>query len=235
MSDPQPIGSLTGTPIPPLNASYTALTATLIILLGVASAIVVRSLILRQRRQRLLDHPHQGGIAAGDGRMWTFGNDIGPQVQRGFIGEKPGVWQTWIQSPGVVGGASGRLAWADIKPLSVAYVDSGEGESSPQHVVGPPLPPSAACGTWRILSPCRRRPRSMESSTSPPTIKPPPPSRSQPSKLRVAVLVAMPTPEYSFFSSLRRDSDEGSDGPRCKVGGLPPIEMGAVEMVVRDD
>ncbi|KAI6102927.1 hypothetical protein F5141DRAFT_1065512 [Pisolithus sp. B1] len=71
MSDPQPIGSLTGTPITPLNASYTALIATLVILLAIASAI--------------------GGVAAG-GRLWTFGNDIGPEsfgavMTRGEEGE----------------------------------------------------------------------------------------------------------------------------------------------------
>lgn len=227
MSDPQPIGSLTGTPIPPINASYTALIATLVILLTVASAIVGRSFVLRRRHRRLLDDPlREGGVTAGrgGGRLWTFGNDIGPEVRRGAVREKPKVWQTWIQNLGVVGKDSGRVALADIKPVSVAYIRSGNEEPP---VEAPPLPLSASYGARRILS---RRARPMESPTS--TL----PSRTYPSRLRVFVLVAMPTPESSsYFPQLRTDKDEDIDGLPRRVGGLPPIEMGAVEMVVHDD
>lgn len=231
MSDPQPIGSLTGTPIPPINASYTALIATLVVLLAVASVIVGRSFILRRRHRRLLDDPiREGGVTAGGGgggRLWTLGNDIGPEVRRGAVREKPGVWQTWIQNFGVVGKDSGRVALADIKPVSVAYIGSRKEETPPQHLGSPPLPLSVSCGARRILS---RRARSMESPTS--TLS----SRTHPSRLRVFVLVAMPTPESSsFFSPLPTDKDEDIDGLPRRVGGLPPIEMGAVEAVVRDD
>lgn len=231
MSDPQPIGSLTGTPIPPINASYTALIATLVVLLAVASVIVGRSFILRRRHRRLLDDPiREGGVTAGGsggGRLWTLGNDIGPEVRRGAVREKPGVWQTWIQNFGVVGKDSGRVALADIKPVSVAYIGSRKEETPPQHLGSPPLPLSVSCGARRILS---RRARSMESPTSALS------SRTHPSRLRVFVLVAMPTPESSsFFSPLPTDRDEDIDGLPRRVGGLPPIEMGAVEAVVRDD
>lgn len=222
MSDPQPIGSLTGTPLTPLNTSYTALAATLIILLAVASAIVVRSVILRRRHQRLLDHPtRQGANTAAGGRTRRSRNDIGPPVRKGAVGEKPGVWETWIQRSEVVDGHSGRLAWTDIKPISMAYtyIDSGKEEPPPQHVEGP-LP------AWGILGPFCRRPRSVVSPTSPPIIKSPPTFRSRPSKLRAAVLVALPTPESSYGASV---------GSLCKVGGLPPIEMGTVEIAIRDD
>ncbi|KAI6100643.1 hypothetical protein F5141DRAFT_1140196 [Pisolithus sp. B1] len=201
--------------------------ATLVILLAVASAIVGRSFILRRRHHRLLDHPiRQGGVAAG-GRLWTFGNDIGPEVRRGVVREKPRVWQTWIQRFGVVGGDGGRLTLADIQPVSVAYIDSGKEEPPPQHVGELPLPPPLLCGARRTLGRC---PRSMESPT------PPLSSRTHSSKLRVFVLVAMPTSESSsFFSPLPADVDEGTDGSSHKVGGLPAIEMGVVEMVVRND
>ncbi|KAI6101040.1 hypothetical protein EDD16DRAFT_402557 [Pisolithus croceorrhizus] len=211
---------------PATPAVYTFI-ATLVILLAVASAIVGRSFILRRRHHRLLDHPiRQGGVAAG-GRLWTFGNDISPEVRRGVVREKPRVWQTWIQSFRVVGGAGGRLTLADIKPVSVAYIGSGKEEPPPQHVGALPLPPPPLCGARRTFGRCSR---SMESPT------PPPSSRTHPPKLRVFVLVAMPTPESSsFFSPYPADKDEGTDGSLHKAGGLPPIEMGAVEMAARDD
>ncbi|KAI5995302.1 hypothetical protein F5J12DRAFT_404230 [Pisolithus orientalis] len=214
-SSPTAIGPTSSTSTAALYL-YTFI-ATLIILLAVASAIVVRSVILRRRHQRLLDHPtRQGANTAAGGRTRRSRNDIGPPVRKGAVGEKPGVWETWIQRSEVVDGHSGRLAWTDIKPISMAYIDSGKEEPPPQHVEGP-LP------AWGILGPFRRRSRSVVSPTSPPIIKSPPTFRSRPSKLRAAVLVAMPTPDSSSVGSL------------CKVGGLPPIEMGTVEIAIRDD
>ncbi|KAI6029052.1 hypothetical protein BKA83DRAFT_4213743 [Pisolithus microcarpus] len=188
---------------PATPAVYTFI-ATLVVLLAVASVIVGRSFILRRRHRRLLDDPiREGGIVD----AW---DDIGPEVRRGAVREKPGVWQDWVRT-------GGRVALADIKPVSVAYIGSRKEETPPQHLGSPPLPLSVSCGARRILS----RPLS---------------SRTHPSRLRVFVLVAMPTPESSsFFSPLPTDRDEDIDGLPRRVGGLPPIEMGAVEAVVRDD
>ncbi|KIK25912.1 hypothetical protein PISMIDRAFT_22746 [Pisolithus microcarpus 441] len=218
MSDPQPIGSLTGTPIPPINASYTALIATLVVLLAVASVIVGRSFILRRRHRRLLDDPiREGGVTAGGSggggdRLWTLGNDIGPEVRRGAVREKPGVWQAWIQNIGVMGKDGGRVALADIK---VGFLSEPCQRGIHRFEKGGDATPAPRVTTATAFS-------VMWSTENPQQT------------LRVFVLVAMPTPESSsFFSPLPTDRDEDIDGLPRRVGGLPPIEMGAVEAVFR--
>jgi len=108
MSTSQPGNSLTGTGITPVNTSYTALTATLVLLLVVSSAIVVRSLFLRRRRRRLIEETIQAGTGT-----WSPTNNPNRRRRRN-IGEKPKVWEAWVQQADEKGGDNDIMAWDDI-------------------------------------------------------------------------------------------------------------------------
>lgn len=81
---------LTGTSLMPMNVSYTALVATLVLLLAVSSAIVIRSLILRRRHQRLVEE----AIRTGTWLPHHFNSTTGRR--RRDIGQKPKLWESWL-------------------------------------------------------------------------------------------------------------------------------------------
>lgn len=82
-----PDNPLTGTPLSPLDVSYSALVATLVLLLAVSSAIVIRSLILRRRHQRLVEEAIRTGT-------WLPHNYDSPSGRRRRdIGQKPKLWE----------------------------------------------------------------------------------------------------------------------------------------------
>lgn len=114
MSTPQPVNSLTGTNGDPLNASYTALIATLVLLLVVSSVIVVRSLFLRRRHRRLIEATIQAGTGT-----WTPTNPT--NRRRRNIGEKPKVWETWVQRAEDKGGGKAIEAWGSILVSTITF------------------------------------------------------------------------------------------------------------------
>ena len=80
---------LTGTSVLPLNPSFTALTATLVLLLAVSSAIVIRSLILRRRHQRLVEEAIRTGT-------WLPHHFNSTSRRRRDVGQKPRLWESWL-------------------------------------------------------------------------------------------------------------------------------------------
>lgn len=92
MSSPSNTNPVTESVASPANLSYTALIATLVLLLAVSSAIVVRSVILRRRHQRLVEEAMLTGT-------WVP-NRFDPRSgrKRRDIGKKPKLWEAWLQS-----------------------------------------------------------------------------------------------------------------------------------------
>jgi hypothetical protein len=102
MSSTSPTGSLSG-----MSMSYTALIATLVLLLAVSSAIVVRSLVLRRRHQRIVEEAIRAGT-------WLPHQAYDPRSsrRRRDIGKKPKMWEAWLRSGH--GGGDSKCAWNDI-------------------------------------------------------------------------------------------------------------------------
>jgi len=204
MSSPSPTGSLSNIP-----TSYTALIATLVLLLAVSSAIVVRSLVLRRRHQRIVEE----AIRAGG---WPPHQPYDPRGsrRRRDIGKKPKMWEAWLHS-GHAGGDS-KCAWNDITPMHAAY-----NNTTPQF----PTEESAQTQTdmqsrtMRFLRPFHRRSSSLASPNVASIPASSSPSTSAPPAIRVAVLISMPIPPQQRSREM--------DGP-------PVVELGIVELPLRD-
>ncbi|CAE6366300.1 unnamed protein product [Rhizoctonia solani] len=113
---------------------FTFLT-TLLLLLAVSCGIVIRSFVLRRRFHRRVEEAIAAGVllpGQGDG-------GVGPRGHFGTyrrpIGEKPIMWEVWIDPS--VGGKypSASSEWSNIQPLAVTKIS----EVSP----GTALPPKA--------------------------------------------------------------------------------------------
>lgn len=85
-----------------------ALVATLVLLLAVSSAIVIRSLILRRRHQRLVEE----AIRTGTWMPQRFNSSR----RRRDIGQKPSLWEVWLNTKDHDGEAeqTERRYWGDI-------------------------------------------------------------------------------------------------------------------------
>ncbi|KAF7296223.1 hypothetical protein HMN09_01091300 [Mycena chlorophos] len=148
---------------------YTFL-ATLIVLLGVSSAIVFRSLMLRRRHQRMLEEAIANGT-------WV------PPAQRGKVDlrKKPRMWDAWMAPPtraGVVGeeadevkGGGRTDEWGAVMPFAASYI--------------PPATVDAAPSTIALAS----------TTTTPAPTAAAADILIEPPRVRVAVLIAMPIPE----------------------------------------
>ncbi|KAH7922262.1 hypothetical protein BV22DRAFT_1037650 [Leucogyrophana mollusca] len=199
---------------------YTFL-ATLVLLLAVSSAIVIRSLVLRRRHQRLVEEAIRAGT-------WVPHQAYDPRSgrRRRDIGEKPKMWEAWLRNGGDDEGTEEKGRWNDIMPVQAAYVDSSLPEthaSMSNQAVGRSDSPAR---TSRFLRPFQRR---APPSPSPPVISSPMasssanasmPSRSPSPTVRLAVLIAMPSPPQQHS---RED-----DGP-------PIVEIGIADVTVRDN
>ncbi|KAH7911844.1 hypothetical protein BJ138DRAFT_1112834 [Hygrophoropsis aurantiaca] len=206
-------------PIPPINLSYTALVATLVLLLAVSSAIVIRSLVLRRRHQRLVEEAIRAGT-------WNPNQAYDPHSgrRRREIGEKPKLWETWLRNGEDGDNTTEKGRWDDIMPVHAAYLDLSS-PSAPAPTNDPVSRSESPPRTSRFLRPFQRR---APPSPSPPVISPPidsssadisPRSRSPSPTVRLAVLIAMPSPPPQHT---RED-----DGP-------PIVEIGITDVVVRD-
>jgi hypothetical protein len=82
------VDPLVGTSLMPMSVSYTALIATLVLLLAVSSAIVIRSLILRRRHHRLVEEAIRTGT-------W-LPHHFESGRRRRDIGLKPRLWEAWL-------------------------------------------------------------------------------------------------------------------------------------------
>ncbi|KAF9219833.1 hypothetical protein BS17DRAFT_788479 [Gyrodon lividus] len=219
MSSQSTINPMTGTVVSPVNLSYSALVATLVLLLAVSSAIVTRSLVLRRRHQRLLEEAFRAGT-------WVpHRNDPRSDRRQQDIGEKPKLWEAWLQSDEEGDGGSGEKGkWDDIMPVCAAYIDQSPSALPPtssENAIESQLHPP------RFLRPFPRRPvPSLQSVTaSPMAVQAPSSSSSSPIRssspaVHVTVLIAMPTPIQKL--------DRHEDGP-------PVVEIGVIVVGVLDD
>ncbi|KAG0701631.1 hypothetical protein DFH29DRAFT_925588 [Suillus ampliporus] len=190
---------------------YTFL-ATLVLLLAVSSAIVIRSLILRRRHQRIVEEAIRAGT-------WLPHQPYDPRGsrRRRDVGKKPKLWETWLRTDD--GGADTKCTWDDIMPVYAAHVKSAPSSQSPRPESAQPRS-DAQSRTMRFLRPFHTRFSAAAATSSPIVVLTPvssSPSRSASPAVNVAVLIAMPTPHHTR---------EG-DGP-------PVVELGVVDVPLRD-
>ncbi|TRM64825.1 hypothetical protein BD626DRAFT_490003 [Schizophyllum amplum] len=190
---------------------YTFL-ATLILLLGVSAAIVVRSLILRRRHRALVEEAIRNGT-------W-----IPPATRpRVDLSKKPKLHEAYLDSHGAHQSHTRRaedwLSWDGILPFSATYANP------PSHA--PPAP--VGVPTEAPLSPPRRRwwswsraPSAEPSSAGQTELtERTPPAPTAPTQVRVGVIIAMPTPHT------QKPETSVDEEP------LPPLEMGISDVVMR--
>ncbi|KAG1738023.1 hypothetical protein EDB19DRAFT_1829310 [Suillus lakei] len=192
---------------------YTFL-ATLVLLLAVSSAIVIRSLILRRRHQRIVEE----AIRAGTWLPHQPYDHRGSRRRRD-IGKKPKLWEAWLRNGDEEGSADGKCSWDDIMPVYAAHIKSAPTARSPRPES--PQPRSdASSRTMHFLRPFRT-PFSPAPATSSPIVASTPvsssPSTSAPPAVSVAVLIAMPAAQHAR-----------------EVDGPPVVELGIVDVPLRD-
>ncbi|KAF6749856.1 hypothetical protein DFP72DRAFT_1173187 [Ephemerocybe angulata] len=145
---------------------YTFL-ATLVLLLSVSAAIVIRSFILRRRHRLMVEEAMRNGT-------WVPQEPGGRTPRRGVdLSKKPGMWDVYLGGTGGVGGVGGSgvggvpgfhgesgsgyekgygggtygygeegregREWGDIKPVSVAYVPRAKPEGDERVGAAGPL------------------------------------------------------------------------------------------------
>ncbi|KIK83526.1 hypothetical protein PAXRUDRAFT_832059 [Paxillus rubicundulus Ve08.2h10] len=205
---------------------YTFL-ATLVLLLAVSSAIVVRSVILRRRNQRLVEEAIRAGT-------WAL-NPYDPRSgrKRRDIGKEPKLCEAWLRptndNDDGADGAKGK--WSDIMPVCASYINQLPASTSSrpalstesaESVIEPQSRPSRFLRpfTGRLPTPSPQlaavsstAAQVLSSSSSSPT-------RSSSPAVRVAVLIAMPAP-------LRKLN--------CDEDGPPVVEIGVIEVGVKDN
>ncbi|TDL22118.1 hypothetical protein BD410DRAFT_788805 [Rickenella mellea] len=171
--------------------------ATLLLLLAVSTAIVVRSFIIRRRFRRRVEEALAQGI--------YLPNAHG---RRRDFGEKPILWDAHL--------SGGRESWGNMKPVSAKIISEKHTGS------GRPLfdelgqytgdsnsdaPESSRRGIARVLRNPFSRSRPSSSPSTPPiaetTLFPSthPEEQTELAKLQVSVLIAMPSPSHPFHAS----------------------------------
>ncbi|KAG6377952.1 hypothetical protein JVT61DRAFT_14746 [Boletus reticuloceps] len=214
--------SFTGALSMPMNVSFTALVATLVLLLAVSSAIVVRSLILRRRHQRMVEEAIRTGTWMPDRLSSTSGR------RRRDFGQKPKLWEAWLKPKDSTSTEENeKSSWGDIMPFHVAYINlptpspQGPTASSAEDPVEPVSRPARFMRPFaRRRSPPSPQPttvpdQALSSSSSSPTTAPRP-------AVRVAVLIAMPNPSHKHYGHSHESE-------------LPVVEIGVVEVSAEGD
>ncbi|KAI9454322.1 hypothetical protein HD554DRAFT_2112138 [Boletus coccyginus] len=199
---------------------YTFL-ATLVLLLAISSAIVIRSLILRRRHQRLVEE----AIRTGTWLPHSFGS--GPRRRRD-IGQKPKLWEAWL-SPNDDDGDESEKKSGATSCLCMPHMST-----RPRHHLRhsrPPrrIPHTLRCVLHGIRSLTRRRslpspqptvlPMSGPALSSPSSLSSSPASTPTPA-VHVAFLIAMPSPSQKRY---------------CDESTPPVVEIGVVEANMKDD
>ncbi|KAG2139830.1 uncharacterized protein EDB93DRAFT_692331 [Suillus bovinus] len=192
---------------------YTFL-ATLVLLLAVSSAIVIRSLVLRRRHQRIVEEAIRAGT-------WLPHQAYDPRGsrRRRDIGKKPKLWEAWLRSGEEESPADVKCSWDDIMPVYAAHIKSSPTPRSSRSQ-SPQTRSDSSSRTMRFLRPYRTTFSSAPATSSPiapPTPVSSSPSTSAPSSVSVAVLIAMPTAQHTR-----------------EVDGPPVVELGVVDVTLRD-
>jgi hypothetical protein len=227
---------------------YTFL-ATLVLLLGVSAAIVVRSLVLRRRHRRMIEEAIRNGT-------YVPPNVLANSRGRIDLAKKPKMWEATL----VANGGSKEGGWTDILPVSASISSStpgtdisnnmntstsntatgGTGGAQDAPRVGTlriiaRAPARIALGAFRLISPPNRtRPSSdpesnpipptnanSENKTRPPHQTLPASGTTTPTYMDVAVLIAMP----GALSNLKHNANAEEED-------LPHVEMGTAEIVI---
>ncbi|KAJ3724221.1 hypothetical protein DFJ43DRAFT_1090879 [Lentinula guzmanii] len=229
---------------------YTFL-ATLVLLLGVSAAIVIRSLILRRRHRRMIEEAIRNGTYVPPSILAT---SRGGRID---LAKKPKMWEATVRSEwnGKEGG------WADILPVSASISsaaippliipnatdissdpndihNNGNANSAPSSATSrlqsaTAVPARALVGMWRLISPGSHH---HPDSDNPPTsnanfpyveTKPhqtlPHSQMATPTHMEVAVLIAMP-------GALAAAANRSKGG--AEEEDLPHVEVGMAEVVI---
>ncbi|KAJ3808702.1 hypothetical protein F5876DRAFT_67060 [Lentinula aff. lateritia] len=230
---------------------YTFL-ATLVLLLGVSAAIVVRSLVLRRRHRRMVEEAIRNGT-------YVPPSVIATARGRVDLAMKPKMWEATVRSEwnGKEGG------WADILPVSASIsstlnpqsIADNIGDASSDGVNNHNTTLSPAPGTnsmanrlrsapaasarvaleiWRLISPGSHHPSQSDhnfsaSHNAHPLVETkahqtlPHAEMSVPTHVEVAVMIAMP----GALAVAAHRSKEGADEE-----DLPHVEVGMAEVII---
>ncbi|KAJ7595047.1 hypothetical protein C8J56DRAFT_777416, partial [Mycena floridula] len=217
--------------------------ATLVLLLGVSAAIVFRSLLLRRRHRRMIEEAIRNGT-------WippAAGRRIDPS-------KKPKLFEAHLAAPPTHGPSFDTQEWDGIMPFSVTYatpptagistaLDEQNNDTASANLQGG-LMASRMRSTWRRFlgnspaSPSSSAPiipLSNVPSTTRSTPATPnghdtpaiPPVPSPAPSLRIAVLIAMPSPT-PLQAAIQHSQDLEEDE-------LPHIEFGVAEIDVQEE
>ncbi|KAG6897626.1 hypothetical protein C0992_012855 [Termitomyces sp. T32_za158] len=239
---------------------YTFL-ATLVLLLSVSAAIILRSLFLRRRHQRMVDEAIRNGTwvppSPGSG-AFSFGNN-GRRID---LSKKPALWEAFVGSGERHTQRTGKAEavteweWDSIRPFAAAYVtppNQVDSESATSNAI----PQERSSLTARLHGlmrnqqqptlhiPTRIRattPITVPAATLPDSTAPPPAAPGEPAspqKVRVAVLIAMPQPPEAKSRSPTPQpaaSTSATATPPRSIADedqeLPHIEFGVAELEV---
>ncbi|KAJ7154531.1 hypothetical protein C8R46DRAFT_1227369 [Mycena filopes] len=244
-SDPQGCG----TPPPATLYLYTFL-STLIILLVVSAGIITRSVVLRRRQQRAI--ADGTWVPPGRRRENAPGTRRRPVMFHAHVGAR----NTTLDQAEV---EAKEVGWGAMKPFSAS--DIAPPPLKPPAAVAPLIPatdpPGQRAARAQIQSVVRRYnpfrappppPLPVPPPPPPPLPTPPPPAASEPyspTQVRVAFLVAMPSPpppldqhhQQYLYQQGQQEKDKGGagDGGGDEEGlQLPHLEFGVLDADVVD-
>jgi len=256
---PQPSTVRSPLPSSPIAANpthptvYTFL-ATLVLLLSVSAAIILRSLVLRRRHRRMLNDAIRNGLwvppPPGAGPL---GMSVAELLR---LGRKPAMWEAYVGGPGPEKQHSTlrhhepktEWDWDSLRPFSASYVappatptpQASSGAPAVPHVHAQLSPPVAESPRRRIRLrvPGRPLPPALLPSSPPRdtqlnnavSIPGADPASSAHKKVRVAVLIAMPRRPMESGVPLSEE-EEGEE----EEEEIPVVEFGVAELDLRDD
>ncbi|KZS87651.1 hypothetical protein SISNIDRAFT_553086 [Sistotremastrum niveocremeum HHB9708] len=232
---------------------FTFLT-TLLLLLGVSCAIIVRSLVLRRRFRRRVQEAIANGIYV-PGMMGGS--------HRRDIGEKPTMWEAWIGSP-ESSLPTQKKEWTEFLPVAAVKPVSGDDKNANSQ--GSPYAYMPAPRASRLVQMFTgggsRRSRTpvlpTQSSPSPaaassfPMAASPSSQNNPAAPLQLSVLIAMPSPSRPHHrptsahnsSSLsaganlkgkEKDASHSDSWHGLEEGEIPHIEFGVLELPYRGE
>ncbi|KAK1227479.1 hypothetical protein PQX77_009525 [Marasmius sp. AFHP31] len=220
-----------------------AFIATVAILLCLSAVIAFRSLRARQQYRRMVEEAIRNGT-------YVPGRSGGVD-----LGRKPVVWEAWLGGGMYVG----EKCWKDVMPISLQMVNE-ENDRKTNSELNPssPSPPasrlrslpfmrrtsSERSSPWSSIflytpafdvPPSHSSPQARSSSTPAPSL-PPPQTVDFDSKspvtlrMRVSLLVAMPSPHpQPFVSPSKPENDDDVELPHLEVGSVEVEVLGGAE------
>ncbi|KAF8608559.1 hypothetical protein BDV93DRAFT_518648 [Ceratobasidium sp. AG-I] len=229
---------------------FTFLT-TLLLLLAVSCGIVIRSFVLRRRFHRRVEEAIAAGVLlpsqTGDIGMGPGGTI---SVFRRHIGEKPKMWEVWIdeRSPSD-NHAMTASEWSKIQPVAVTRISDAPPNPKVEQTVDTPAPPPPASafnrltgrlpfGRGRAAVPANATPASPEvplptlgygsspalgQQHSEPLQDKPPNNSNANNSVQVAVLIAMPDPSKPRYSPKSAVADSPIDEETSGIKGAQQL------------